>query len=100
MKKTAEQTAQLALPIHKQGDDLGHYLEHTKDNTAALTAYAEDLGEARAIVEKLVPYAPKLTIQADTHCIFITGPVDVMEELNAQGVGFYCWDEEVDEEDE
>ena len=55
MKKTAEQTAQLALPIHKQGDDLGHYLEHSKDNTAALTAYAEDLNSSTQSRQRVLP---------------------------------------------
>jgi hypothetical protein len=80
-------TAELQLPIFKQGDDLAQHLLEEKDTKAALLAYAERLRSAAGMVETLVKHADGLEIeQADTHFILVSGPGLVIHSLIEEGV--------------
>ena len=80
-------TAELQLPIFKQGDDLAEHLREEKDTKAALLAYAERLRAAAGMVETLAKHAEWLEIeQADTHFILVSGPGLVIHSLIEEGV--------------
>lgn len=80
-------TAELHLPIFKQGDDLAEHLREENDTKAALLAYAERLRGAAGIVETLAKDAEYLEIeQADTHFILVSGPGLLIHSLVEQGV--------------
>ena len=80
-------TAELHLPIFKQGDDLAEHLREEKDTKAALLAYAERLKGAAGMVETLAKQAEWLEIeQADTHFILVSGPGLFIHSLVEQGV--------------
>lgn len=80
-------TAELHLPIFKQGDDLGACLRQHGTVREALTAYSEMLGEAQAIVTALAAHGHQLEVtQADTHFIEIEGPSPLVDELIEKGL--------------
>jgi hypothetical protein len=93
-------TAELQLPIFKQGDDLAQHLHEEKDTKAALLAYVERLKAAAGTVEMLAKYAEWLRIeQADTHMILVSGPRLFMQPLIEEGVLALEPDSKEDEED-
>jgi len=80
-------TAELHLPIFKQGDDLGACLRQHRTTRKALIAYSEMLGEAQAIVMALAEHGRQLEItQADTHFIEIEGPAPLVDEFIEKGL--------------
>jgi hypothetical protein len=92
-------TAELQLPIFKQGDDLAEHLREEKDTKAALLAYAERLLAATSMVETLAKHAEWLEIeQADTHMILVSGPRLVIHSLIEEGV--LALEPESDDEDD
>jgi hypothetical protein len=93
-------TAELHLPIFKQGDDLAEHLREEKDTKAALLAYAERLRGAAGMVEALAKNAEYLEIeQADTLFILVSGPGLVIHSLIEEGVLVLEPDSEEAEED-
>ena len=80
-------TAELRLPIFKQGDDLGHCLAEHDAVRDALLAYAGMLNEARDMVVSLAEHADHIGItQADTHFIAVEGPAKLVDELIERGL--------------
>jgi hypothetical protein len=79
-------TAELHLPIFKQGDDLAHHLEQEQDTKKALLAYAGQLRAAAGMVEQVAEHADHLQIDADTHWISVSGPTLAVGSLIEQGV--------------
>ena len=80
-------TAQMHLPLFKQGDDLGTCLHQHGTVREALIAYSEMLAEAQAIVTALAEHGQHLEItQADTHFIEIEGPSSLVDELIEKGL--------------
>jgi|ERR1043165_1619250 hypothetical protein len=92
-----KETAELRLPIFKQGDDLAEHLQQEKGTKAALLAYAERLKDATSLLETLAKHAEWLVIeQADTHFILVSGPAALIHSLVEEGVLAL----EIDTEDE
>ncbi len=93
--------AELHLPIFKQGDDLGHFLQ-SMDNVSALKAYAETLESAaeilRTVAERIKDQ--EVEINADTHFIGLTGPDELISQLIKDNLLEKSADEEFDEDDE
>ncbi len=90
-------TAELHLPIFKQGDDLGACLRQHGTVRQALIAYSEMLDEAQAIVTALAEHGHQIEItQADTHFIEVEGPSSLVDELIEKGVLSPPTDEEED----
>lgn len=80
-------SAELHLPIFKQGDDLGACLRQHRTTRKALIAYSEMLAAAQAIVIALSEHGRQLEItQADTHFIGIEGPSFLVDELIEKGL--------------
>ena len=80
-------TAVLQLPVHKQGDDLGHCLRQTATVREALIAYTDTLAVARAMLQALSVHAARREIaQADAHLIEIEGPARLGDRLIARGL--------------
>jgi hypothetical protein len=78
--------AELPLPIFKQGDDLADHLETEKDTKAGLLAYADRLKCAAEMIEELAQHGDRLTIQAGSHCIRVSGPTPLIGKLLDQGL--------------
>lgn len=80
-------TAELHLPIFKQGDDLRACLHQHDTVREALIAYSGMLAEAQAIVTALAKHGHQIeVIQADTHFIEVEGPSSLVDELIEKGV--------------
>lgn len=93
-----QKTAELHLPIHKQGDDLGACLRQHGTTREALIAYSDMLAEARVIVTALAEHGQHLEItQADTHFIEIEGPAPLVDELIEKGLLSPLVDDEQDD---
>jgi hypothetical protein len=91
-------TAELHLPIFKQGDDLGACLRQHHPTRKALIAYSEMLAEAQVIVLALAEHGRQLEItQADTHVIEIEGPAPLVDEFIEKGLLSPLVDGEEDE---
>jgi hypothetical protein len=91
------ETAELHLPIFKQGDDLAEHLQAEDDTKAALLAYADRLRAAASMVDAVAEHADRLKVeQADTHFILLSGPESLIWELTTQGLLTH---ESTDEED-
>jgi hypothetical protein len=95
---THRKTAQVQLPIFKQGDDLGFCLSEHKTVPDALLAYAEMLAEARAVVLALADQEQLEIVQADTHFIAVEGPAVLIDELIEKGMLSPVFDDEDEDE--
>lgn len=74
----------LVLPVYKQGTDLAMLLEHHSDPAKAVLAQAAAYEEAAAVMRRLATllqsqHGRKLTVDADTHCITVTGPENMLK---------------------
>jgi hypothetical protein len=78
------------LPYYKQGDDLAHCInQNDGDVEKGLLSHAEMLREAAQQLEDIASLVSKygsdrVEIEADTHCIMIDGPKDLLDELVEQ----------------
>ena len=99
---TTTKRAGLCLPFFKQGDDLAGYLDSAASVPEALQAYAENLSLAAEMLRDLAGSVSgrEVDIEAGAHCIEVTGPADLIEELIGQGLlnSPDDWDKEDDEE--
>jgi len=89
MKKQNRKTAELHLPIFKQGCDLADHLEaHRGDCDKALLAYAERLTTASKLVMQLAEaiQGSAVVINADCHVIQVDGPTELIEALVGNGL--------------
>ena len=78
--------AEIDLPYHKQGDDLGWFLSENKNTVPdALELHAVNMDTAAKqlrAVKKLIGDTP-VKIHADTHMIQISGPASLINALVA-----------------
>jgi hypothetical protein len=99
---TTTERAGLCLPFFKQGDDLAGHLDSAASVSEALQAYAENLNLAAEMLRDLAGSVSgrEVDIEAGAHCIEVTGPADLIEELIGQGLlnSPDDWDKEDDEE--
>lgn len=84
--KNIIKTYEFNLPYFKQGDDLGFFLEHEKTQAEAFRNHAGMMAYTFERLEKMADFLeahPKaeIEIDADTHCIFVTGPTDLLDPL-------------------
>jgi hypothetical protein len=101
------------LGYHKQGDDLNQCLEHEADVAVAfmchrdrMLAVADHLEQISIVLNKHATLKDQVKVDAGTHCISITGPSPVIQELIDHGVATVneemqqFLDEEAEGEDE
>lgn len=102
MPKKTLLSAEISLPYHKQGDDLGQYLRGNSSILKALEAHARNMDFAakmlRDIKEMIADSVSEVRIDADTHVIEISGPPPVIEKLITAKLA-YKVDDEFDDED-
>lgn len=92
----------IVLEYFEQGDDLGFFIKKNKGNLIlALTEHANVLkdvvGKLESIAKEIGDSGKKVNIEADGHCIDISGDEDFLNELVKKGlVDFEEWDEDDD----
>ena len=93
--------AQIFLPYFKQGDDLGQALLSSEgDILKALEDHSNCLQSASAMLmsirEEIEKYGvEEVEIDGDTHCIFISGPDDLIDLLvEKELVEIQDWEDE------
>jgi hypothetical protein len=93
-------TAEIHLPYFKQGDDLGHCLDHCPSIEEALEQDAVNLEGAASILRQIknMVKGHKVEMQADTHYISISGEDDLIDALIKEELAYL--DPFEDEEDE
>ena len=90
-------TVQVYLPYSKQKDDLNQTLKSTKTNIEALEKQIWNMEEAANILTKIrnIVAFNNIEIEADNHCIFISGEEKIINKLIEENLA-----EETDFEEE
>jgi hypothetical protein len=101
-------TVEIHLAYFKQGDDMHYYAENTKTPIDAFEQHSQNMIQVSEQLKGIADILRKnhhrmkdVSIDADTHMIFLNCPDDIADELvEAQLASFPEWMDEEEEEEE